>query len=92
MVASEEAASAASVAVVEVVVEVEAAWQLESTTDIHRYVPQGQPYFNGCFNWMMNQILTWEMVVSPNIREKMVVWGSRQWIKIDWKITKMISK
>ena len=25
--------------------------------------PQGQPYINGCFNWMMNQIFTKEMVV-----------------------------
>ena len=40
VVASEEAASAASVAVVEVVVEVEAAWQLEKT---HRYPPIGTP-------------------------------------------------
>ncbi len=33
-----------------------------------------QPCFNNeCFNWMMNQIFTWERVVSPNIRLKLVV-------------------
>ena len=32
-----------------------------------------QQFFIGCFNWMMNQIFTWEMVVSPNIRLKLVV-------------------
>ena len=24
-----------------------------------------EPLFNGCFNWMMNQTFTWELVVSP---------------------------
>ena len=39
--------------------------------------PPKQPFFNGCFNWMMNQIFTWEMVVLPNIHFNLVVWGSR---------------
>ena len=32
---------------------------------------------NGCFNWMMNQTFTWNMVVLPNIHFKLVVWVSR---------------
>ena len=32
-----------------------------------------QPFFNGCFGWMMNQISTWEMGVSPNLHLEQVV-------------------
>ncbi len=41
-----------------------------------------QLLFNGCFNWMMIQTFTWEMVVSPNIHPfqnwlfwRMVIFG-----------------
>ena len=35
------------------------------------------PFLYGCFNWMMNQTFTWEILwKSPNIHFKLVVWGS----------------
>ena len=34
----------------------------------------------GCFNWMMNQTFTWEMLVSPNIHLKLGVEGSTSFL------------
>ena len=40
-----------------------------------------QPLFNGCFNWMMNQTFTWEMVVSkiPSISKLVVLEDGHLW-------------
>ncbi len=45
-------------------------WELYETRRLYAQVSisyihlelQGQRFINGCFNWMMNQIFTWEMV------------------------------
>ena len=29
--------------------------------------PDGHPFINGCFNWMMNKIFTWEMVGNHHL-------------------------
>jgi len=57
---------------------------LEASDDLERkggYLePQGQPFINSCFNWMMNQNLYIENGgKSPHIsiHLSMVVWGSR---------------
>ena len=52
-------------------------------TDImiyHMYVePQGQPFINGCFSWMIPNLYIGNGWKSPNIYFKLVVRGSRYW-------------
>jgi len=53
---------------------------IKSSCELHilRTWNPKQLFLTGCFNWMMNQIFTWEMAVSPNIHLKLVVWGYQE--------------
>ena len=44
----------------------------------------------GCFNWMMNQTFTWEMLVSPNIHLKLGVEGSTSFLWFCWEVQMML--